>query len=107
MEVQREVDGDLDTCRNALELWRREYNEVRPHEALDMATPASVYRKSKRKYRGSPEQIEYPLGWYSRRIRKDGYLKFKGDTIFISSALRGDEDRVEKPGRRPVRAMVL
>ena len=91
MEIQREVDGDWNTSRNALELWRREYNEVRPHEALDMATPASVYRKSKRKYRGSPERIEYPLGWYSRRIRKDGYLKFKGDTIFISSTLRGYE----------------
>jgi transposase InsO family protein len=32
--------------------WRNIFNTVRPHEALDMKTPAEVYLKSKRKYIG-------------------------------------------------------
>ena len=29
----------LDDARNKLEAWRRDYNEERPHSALDNATP--------------------------------------------------------------------
>jgi transposase InsO family protein len=37
-----------------------EFNNERPHEALDMKLPAEVYTPSKRVYNGLPE-VEYPL----------------------------------------------
>src|SRR5271165_7367704 len=36
--------------QEAQEHFRREYNEVRPHEALDMQTPAALYQRSAREY---------------------------------------------------------
>lgn len=37
-----------------------EYNQERPHEALEMKTPAEKYEPSKRAYEGLPE-VEYPM----------------------------------------------
>lgn len=37
-----------------------DYNKERPHEALDMKTPAEVYEPSRRIYDGIPD-VEYPL----------------------------------------------
>ncbi len=34
-----------------LDEFRQEYNHVRPHEALEMRTPASVWNRSERRYR--------------------------------------------------------
>jgi transposase InsO family protein len=38
----------------------REFNEERPHQALDMKCPAEVYTRSPRVYRGLPD-LSYPL----------------------------------------------
>jgi len=37
---------------NSLELWRQEFNEQRPHEALGMRRPSELYHHSARAYRG-------------------------------------------------------
>ena len=39
--------------------WRKDYNRERPHEALNMATPESVYCKSEKKF-FKYEELEYP-----------------------------------------------
>ena len=70
--------------------FRAEFNEQRPHEALDQTTPASHYRASPRPY---PAKIEEP--WYDadhqvRRVRTDGTIKWRGDYIFLSEALVGE-----------------
>src|SRR5713226_6487547 len=52
--------------QRALDRFRQEYNEVRPHEALGMRTPAEVYEPSARKF---PEQVpepEYPANMLVR-----------------------------------------
>jgi transposase InsO family protein len=36
--------ADLGAAQAAVDAWRREYNEQRPHQALGMATPASRFR---------------------------------------------------------------
>jgi transposase InsO family protein len=38
----------VEDARSAVDAWRREYNHDRPHQSLDMATPASVFRPSPR-----------------------------------------------------------
>jgi hypothetical protein len=38
----------------------QEFNQERPHEALDMKCPAEVYTASTRLYRGLPD-VTYPL----------------------------------------------
>jgi len=72
----------------ALDVWRTEYNEQRPHEALAMRTPAEVYEPSPRRFQGTPQQLLYP-GMMARRIGRQGELKWEGHCIFISTALAG------------------
>lgn len=56
----------------ALAAFQREYNEVRPHEALGQQTPAAVYRPSDRKYGDGPADPEYPEHFEVRRVKKNG-----------------------------------
>lgn len=38
--------ASLDAAQDAISVWVREYNHSRPHQSLDMATPAAVFRPS-------------------------------------------------------------
>jgi transposase InsO family protein len=67
---------------------RREFNTDRPHEALGQQPPARHYVPSPRPY---PTRLEEP--WYDathqvRRVKDRGWIKWEGDHIFISEAVR-------------------
>jgi transposase InsO family protein len=69
---------------------RREFNTDRPHEALGQQPPARHYVRSPRPY---PTRLEEP--WYDathqvRRVKDRGWIKWGGDHIFISEAVRGE-----------------
>jgi len=71
-----------------LDEFRWEHNQVRPHEALQMRTPASVWRPSERRYNPQPPRWEYPAGAHVRRLDGDGKLNFQGRNWNIGQALR-------------------
>jgi putative transposase len=67
---------------------RREFNTERPHEALGQQPPARHYVPSPRPY---PSRLEDP--WYDathqvRRVKPTGYIKWQGEWVFISEAVR-------------------
>lgn len=67
---------------------RREFNTVRPHEALGQRPPARVYLASTRPY---PDRLEEP--WYDathqvRRVNPNGQVKWQGELVFVSEAVR-------------------
>jgi len=69
---------------------RRLFNEDRPHEALGQQPPARVYVPAPRPY---PRPLEEP--WYDpthqvRRVRPNGAIKWHGDLVFVSEAVRGE-----------------
>jgi hypothetical protein len=69
---------------------RREFNAERPHEALGQRPPARVYLPSPRPY---PARLEDP--WYDathqvRRVKRMGQIKWDGDYVFVSEAVRGE-----------------
>jgi transposase InsO family protein len=70
--------------------FRKEYNEQRPHEALEMSTPASRYVPSMRPYPGREPEVMYPQEWPCRMVRVRGEVKFKGRPFFLSEALTGE-----------------
>ncbi len=70
-----------------LEEFRREYNEVRPHEALSMDTPASRYNKSQRMYNPNPPEWEYSLGANVKRLNSQGMLSIGQNRFFVCEAL--------------------
>jgi len=71
--------------------FRREFNEQRPHEALEMQTPASRYVSSRRPYPRREPQWEYPLGMTTRQVSSDGEFRWRCGRIFVSHVLAGEQ----------------
>ena len=72
-----------------LDAWREQFNHQRPHQALGMKTPAELYTHSALRYRGLPQDLEYPGMTQTRRINHRGNIIWSQQPIFISSALAG------------------
>ena len=73
-----------------LDDFRREYNELRPHEALGMETPASLYVPSPRTFPARLAELEYCVGWQRRRVFSGGDFNWKNQPVFVSEVLRGE-----------------
>lgn len=80
---------DLDHCQGAFDRWRTVYNEERPHEALELATPASRYQPSLRAFPESLPPIEYGPGDHVRRANHQGVFSWRGHPITIGLAFAG------------------
>lgn len=89
MEVQAICKGNFKQQKAALELWREEFNNERPHEALEMRTPAEIYVKSERKFKTEISQLKYPKGFIKRKVNTNGIIMVEGEKYFLTTALRG------------------
>jgi transposase InsO family protein len=76
--------------QRAFDRFRREYNEVRPHEALGMQTPASVYAASPRTYPGRAREPEYGSALRVRRVQQQGQFRWKSERVFLTTVLQGE-----------------
>jgi len=66
--------------------FRREFNEERPHEALEMETPSSRYRRSPGAYPGEVGDPSYPSGWQLRRVKPNGAFNWQNRRVFLGEA---------------------
>jgi transposase InsO family protein len=73
--------------QEAFILFEREYNEQRPHEALQWRTPSDLYVVSPRPYPSRLAELEYPDGAHMRVISQQGSLKWKCERTFVSEVL--------------------
>lgn len=65
-----------------------EFNNERPHQALDMKFPAERYRRSKRAYRGL-EHVDYPFHDRIITVTQCGRVCFGKQKINLSKAFAG------------------
>jgi putative transposase len=72
------------------DVFRREFNEVRPHEALGQQTPASVHRPNPRCYSGRLEEPWYNAEHSVQRVLSKGEIRLDGETLYLSEALPGE-----------------
>jgi transposase InsO family protein len=79
-----------------LDRFRHEYNHLRPHEALGMRTPATVWKKSVRAYQPHPPAWEYPPGSQLKKIAAQGQIFLEGRRWEISRALAGEWVQLER-----------
>jgi putative transposase len=70
--------------------FREQFNHVRPHEALNMDTPASRYVPSPRAYPARDPEIAYPGEWTVRRVQKRGEFYWRGEAVPLSEVLAGE-----------------
>jgi putative transposase len=69
--------------------FRGEFNFERPHEALGMRTPSSLYTRSPRELPERLPEPEYPAHCVIRQVRANGILYFRDRSVFLSELLIG------------------
>jgi len=69
--------------------YREFYNNKRPHHALKLATPASKYTVSSRKYPDKVDEWEYPSEYKIHKVKSSGYITISGQGYFLSEAFGG------------------
>jgi putative transposase len=79
----------LQQQKRRMQRFQREYNFERPHEALHMQTPASVYRVSTRTWNGKLRNPEYSELMLVRKVGGNGCIRF-GKDYFVSQTLSGE-----------------
>ncbi len=76
--------------QRAMDKFREEYNQVRPHEALGMETPAAVYEGSARRFPARVPEPEYPETMLVRSVKHQGQFRWKKQDVFLSEVLWGE-----------------
>ena len=82
--------------QRAFDQFRKEYNVIRPHEALGQQPPASCYRPSLRPYPRQLPQIDYPEHFQVRHAYENGMISFKSTQWYISACLRFERVGLEE-----------
>jgi transposase InsO family protein len=82
--------------QRAFDRFREEYNEVRPHEALDQEVPASRYRPSPRPYPRQLPQLVYPEHFEVAQTYPNGMISFKSTQWYISGCLISERVGLEE-----------
>jgi hypothetical protein len=76
--------------------FREEFNEERPHEALGQRPPSELHEPSPRAFPDRIPEVEYPGHYEVRRVRRDGYIKWRGAMLFVSEVLGGEPVGLEE-----------
>jgi transposase InsO family protein len=83
---KRKANADEQSWLNE---FQQEYNQQRPHQALGMRTPASVWKPSSRPYQPEPAEWEYPARMTCMRLNQKGQLHWNNHRWEVSRALQG------------------
>jgi putative transposase len=67
--------------------FQAEFNEERPHEALDGDTPASWYHRSSRRVLEHPADPEYPSHFEVRYVSRNGGVRWHNHWVNVSHVL--------------------
>lgn len=81
---------DINDADNKIQLWREKYNNIRPHEALNMLTPSDVYVKSNRAYTGIIKPYEYGGEYPILKVNCKGYISFEFQRLYFSETFIGE-----------------
>lgn len=82
--------ADLALQQARFDVFRREFNEEPPHEALGQRVPASAYAASSRRYPERLPEVSYDAEQAVRRVRSNGQIKWAGGMMFVGEALTGE-----------------
>lgn len=84
--IQPQTFATLQESQAAFNNWWQVYNYLRPHEALQLLTPATHYQPSPRPFPATLPSITYQPDDLIRKVDLDGQIQFRGHTIRISKA---------------------
>lgn len=79
--------ANIEDAQNKFCIWREKYNNIRPHEALNMRTPGEVYEPSQREYREKIEKFEYGGEYHIIKVNSWGYARFAHHQVYLSETM--------------------
>jgi transposase InsO family protein len=89
-ETTRPPAGNLRAQQRKFNAFRQEYNQVRPHEAIKLETPASLYEPSPRPYPEKLPALEYPAHFETRYVSHNGGIRWNSDWVNVSITCAGE-----------------
>ena len=88
-EIEGKIPGGAAANQIVIDEWVKEYNSLRPNEAIGMKTPDEIFVPSPRKYVGDYDVLEYPIGFLVRKVTRGGEIILNGIRVMIGYSLRG------------------
>lgn len=79
--------GNLVRQQKRFDVFRQEFNNLRPHEAIGMKRPAELYRPSTQPFPSDLPKIEYPGHFEVRRVSRNGGIRWKRGWLNVSHPL--------------------
>lgn len=89
-KTTRPAEANLEAQQQRFDGFLTEYNRVRPHQGLGQQRPADFVKQYRRPYPERLPEIEYPESFTVRRVRSNGYIKWRGDEVFVGEVLIGE-----------------
>jgi transposase InsO family protein len=87
-EATRPAAWNLSRQQKKFDSFRREHNEVRPHQALHGRTPQDLYYRSARTYDGTIQRYEYPAEFQVKYVCRNGAIRWGADRwVTVSTTL--------------------
>ncbi len=86
--------ANLRAQQRALDCFRQDCNEERPHQGLELRTPSECYQGSGREYPSRLKEPEYPAALAVRRV-VDGQLRWRRQRVFVGKGLNGERVGLE------------
>jgi transposase InsO family protein len=88
-DVLDRTAGNLKEQQKLFDVFRHDFNNHRPHEALDDLTPGDYYKRSNRPYVQHPHPPGYDYADTVRYVRHSGEIKFMGRMFYLTELLAG------------------
>lgn len=89
-ETTRPAARNLSAQQRKFNHFRDEFNNERPHEALDQQTPASQYQPSLREMPNKIPPLEYPDRFEVRYVSANGGIRWNKNWVNVSTVCIGE-----------------
>jgi putative transposase len=89
-ETARPPAGSMSAQQRRFNRFRDEFNNDRPHEALDLNTPASVYSPSPRPMPKKIPPFVYPDRFETRYVNASGGIRWASNWVQVSTVCYGE-----------------
>jgi transposase InsO family protein len=78
----------LEDCQQAFDAWRSQYNDERPHQALNFQPPSACYQASSCLFPNSLPALVYPPNDLLRKVDLNGDISFHRQILHVGKAFQ-------------------
>jgi putative transposase len=89
-EATRPPSASLRSQQPRFDRFRREFNDERPHEALEQRTPSTLYEPSRRAMPSRLPALEYPDRFEVRYVSANGGIRWNCAWVNVSTVCAGE-----------------